>query len=872
MQFQSLNGYWLLRQDGTENWLPAQVPGGVHTDLMAAGVIPDPFSGANEEKVQWVAEKDWEYRRYFHPAPSVLAQDRVYLTCLGLDTLAEVRLNGKILGVTANMFRTWRWEVKELLKEGENRLDIRFRSPLAHIRQRQRVNPMGDMDMGIRGGSHLRKAPSHFGWDWGPRLPVIGIWQDVRLDAYNSARLQDVRIEQAHENGMVRLNTRIQTEMWGAGDVQRSLRLRVTGPDRQVWQADAPARPQQSIPLIITGPQIWWPNGMGEQPLYRVELDLIEEDRATETSRVLDSRSLQLGLRTVELARSADEGAGGGESFTFVVNGVPVFAKGANWIPADSFPTRVTAAKLEGLVRSAASANQNMLRVWGGGYYESDTFYDLCDRYGILVWQDFQFACATYPLDDPAYVESVRGEVVDNVRRLRHRACLALWCGNNEVEQLWLMMRWAKNNTRLKEAYTQFFYVTLPELLAQEDPGRPYWPGSPVSGQSFDDPNSHQRGDAHLWEVYHQFKPPAYFRRQNPRFASEFGFQSLPAPETIASFAGPKDRRIDSPVMLAHQRAMAGNAKLVGYIGQRFHLPYGLDELSYMSQVYQAEAIRTAVEHWRRHPERTSGALYWQLNDCWPGISWSSIDYSGRWKALHHAARRFYAPVLLSIEESREGGKRKAALWLSNDSCSPWQGHLRWTLETLDGTVLQGGDQPVRCAALSAACVLRQDFSSHRGRIDWRKTVLTAELWQDDRRLATQVVAFVPEKMMRLGRPGLQARIVRLEDGGLGVQVSTRRLARFVELSFGSQEPLEIGSNFSDNYFDLPAGRSVIIPCTLPADWTVEQAQAALRTRSLGDIRPIDPLWISNLRTGWALTRSASEILFRQLILPVLKK
>jgi beta-mannosidase len=288
--------------------------------------------------------------------------------------------------------------------------------------------------------------------------------------------------------------------------------------------------------------------------------------------------------------------------------------------------------------------------------------------------------------------------------------------------------------------------------------------------------------------------------------------------------------------------------------------------------VYQAEAMRTAVEHWRRHPERTSGALYWQLNDCWPGISWSSIDYSGRWKALHHAARRFYAPVLLSIEESREGGKRKAALWLSNDSCSPWQGHLRWTLETLDGTVLQGGDQPVRCAALSAACVLRQDFSSHRGRIDWRKTVLTAELWQDDRRLATQVVAFVPEKMMRLGRPGLQARIVRLEDGGLGVQVSTRRLARFVELSFGSQEPLEIGSNFSDNYFDLPAGRSVIIPCTLPADWTVEQAQAALRTRSLGDIRPIDPLWISNLRTGWALTRSASEILFRQLILPVLKK
>jgi beta-mannosidase len=302
------------------------------------------------------------------------------------------------------------------------------------------------------------------------------------LESWNSARLLDVSFEQKHENGMVRLTTRTQAEIWGAAENPRTIRLRVTGPDRQVWQADAPARPQQSIPLMITDPQLWWPNGLGEQPLYRLDVDLIEENRVLETTSVLDSRSYQLGLRTIELAQNPDAH---GESFTIVVNGVPVFCKGANWIPADSFPTRVKAEQLEHLVRSAAETNQNMLRVWGGGYYESDAFYDLCDRYGILVWQDFQFACATYPLDDPAYLESVRGEVIDNVRRLRHHASLALWCGNNEIEYLWQMMRGSKKDAQLKEGYQQFFYQRLPEILAEEDPSRPYWASSPASGQPF---------------------------------------------------------------------------------------------------------------------------------------------------------------------------------------------------------------------------------------------------------------------------------------------------------------------------------------------------------------------------------------------------
>jgi beta-mannosidase len=389
-------------------------------------------------------------------------------------------------------------------------------------------------------------------------------------------------------------------------------------------------------------------------------------------------------------------------------------------------------------------------------------------------------------------------------------------------------------------------------------------------------PNSEKRGDAHLWDVYHAYKPPAYYRKQNPRFISEFGFQSLPAMETIAAFADPSDRRLDSKVMQMHQRAAAGNAKLLWYIAQRFRLARAFEDMIYLSQVFQAESIRTAVEHWRRHPERTSGALYWQLNDCWPVISWASIDYFGRWKALQYASRRFFAPVLLSIEEENVKGKCKAALWLTNDSCTPWQGRLRWTLETLDGSMLEGGEQPVQAAPLSANCVLSQDFSRHKGKIDWRKTILTAELWQEDRRLALQVVTFVPEKSMQLGSPELHGQVVS-QDGGLAVQVSTRRLARFVELSFAhpdDQQPEQPASrpSFGDNYFDLPAGRTVTVSCALPPGWTAEQAQAALRIRSLGEIRPVEPQVINNLKASLAFIRSITETVYSLLILPGCKE
>ncbi len=857
IETQTLNGFWQFRQADRKEWLPANVPGGVHTDLITAGEIPDPFYGTNEEQLQWVAEKNWEYRKFFYPTQALLQQEHIGLVCEGLDTLAEVRLNGRILGQANNMFRPWRWEIKSLLKEGENKLEILFRSPVQYVRSRERVKRMRAMDMGIRGGPHMRKSPSHFGWDWGPRLPCIGIWQDIRIEGRSRGRLDEVRFDQEHGEGVVNLTARVQCELWEADETRHSVRLRISGPDRQVWQLDSPARPQTVMTVTIANPELWWPNGHGPQTLYSAEVELIGSE-----NEVIDTRTYHLGLRTLSLQQEEDAH---GKSFSFIINGQPIFCKGANWIPADTFPTRITPERVESLIRDAAEANQNMLRVWGGGYYESDTFYDLCDRYGILVWQDFLFACATYPLDDPGYLDNVRAEVIANVRRLRHHASLALWCGNNEIEWLGARLGWFRD-AKKRETYTRFFFNDLPALVAAEDPAHPYWPGSPSSGDPFNHPGGGGSGDAHLWEVYHEFRQPLYYRKQNPRFVSEFGFQALPTQATIEEFCPEDDRALNSRVMACHQRALAGNTKLTWYLAQRFRLPRGFDGVGYLSQIFQAEAIRTAVEHWRRHPEQTSGALYWQLNDCWPVTSWSSIDYFGRWKALHYAARRFFAPVMLSVEDQLDQGQRKMNVWVSNDSRRTWEGRAHWTLETLEGEVIEGGDQPVSSQPHSAACLLNLDFSHHNRKLNWRRMIFSVELWQGAERTALQVVPFSAEKNMPLTDPNLTAEL-QLQDEQLSVDVSSKRLARFVEISFEGAD-----TRFSDNFFDLPAARKHTLTCALPAGWTLEQARANLRLRSLNTIGPVYSLFETRWKRDQALASMTGSLLWKGLLLPALRR
>jgi beta-mannosidase len=826
---QPLTGGWQFRQAGTEPWLAATVPGDVHTDLLALGMIPDPFVADNELHVQWVAGSDWEYRRTFTVDRTLLAEQNIVLVCDGLDTIADLYLNGAYLGHADNMFRRWEWDVKGLLRHGENDLRILFGSPLRFIAARQAELPLiGGGD--IPGGPHLRKASCHWGWDWGPRLPPIGVWREIRLEGF-AARLTDVHLRQKHEGGAVTLSAEIKAEAPYDLDDEVTATLTVTSPAGQRLTAEykllylwAGEPHFADLEVEITDPQLWWPNGNprpglpagAAQPLYDVQITL-SRDKA-----VLDRRSYMVGLRTVELRQEPDAW---GREFVFYVNGVRLFAKGANWIPADSFPTRVAPVQLEALIKSAADANMNMLRVWGGGFYPDDAFYDLCDRYGMLVWQDFIFACGIYPVD-AGFVENVRVEVRENVRRLRHHASLALWCGNNEMEQGWCDWGWNQPgdpvNQRLKAGYDRMYHHLMPEWLALEDPDRPYWPSSASSDAPFQDPNGQAQGDCHYWDVWHKREPFTAYRDQFPRFMSEFGFQALPPLPTIAAYADPADRNLTSWVMEHHQRSPVGNGLIIAQMAQNFRMPRDFASLIYLSQVLQAEGIRYGVEHWRRNRARVGGTLIWQLNDCWPVASWSSIDYFGRWKALHYAARRFYAPLLLSVAD--EG--KTMAVHLTSDLVEPVDVLLRWRLETLDGEVLQRGEQPVRAHALADTRAGVYDFSALVMPENQRNVVFVAELWQGSQRAAWTVTPFVPNKHLDLRDPGLTA-AARVEGQTLHVDVSAQSLARFVELSIDGVDVV-----WSDNYFDLPAGASVTVTCPLPERWT---AESWVVTRSLVD-------------------------------------
>jgi beta-mannosidase len=819
MQKQSLSGLWQFRQCGTEEWLPATVPGGVHTDLLALGKIPDPFVADHELKVMWVAENDWEYRRSFNVETSLLAEENVNLICDGLDTIADIYLNGTYLDHAENMFRRWEWDVKSLLKEGNNELLITFGSPVGFITAKQAQLPLqGGGD--IPGGPHLRKAPCHWGWDWGPKLPPIGIWKDIRLEGY-SLRFENIHLRQSLDENGATITADIETGVTNKAEIKAF--LKVTGPSGDQYKA------KDALTSIYTGenffanlsveipdPQLWWPNGYGAQPLYEVEVTL------KEGKNILDRRTYKLGLREIELCQEQDQW---GKEFTFYVNGVRLFAKGADWIPADSLPTRITESYLEGLLKSAVDANMNMLRVWGGGYYPEDMFYDLCDRYGILIWQDFMFACGIYPADAD-FFENVRVEAVENIRRLRHHAALALWCGNNEMEQGWCDWGWNKPadplNQRLKDGYDRMFHHMLPELLEDEDPDHAYWPSSASSNTAFEEANNQVQGDCHYWDVWHGRKPFTAYRTQYPRFMSEFGFQALPPLKTIATYAERADWNMTSYIMEHHQRSGSGNGLMIAQMTDTFRMPKDFSSLVYLSLLLQAEGIRYGVEHWRRNRNRVSGTLIWQLNDCWPVASWASLDYFGRWKALHYAAKRFYAPVLLSVAE--EG--RTMRVHVTSDLVHPVDVFVRWRLELLNGKCLSSGEKNLRAMALADTLVGSYDFSTLVTDENKRKVVFIAEMWQDGKLVSQSVTPFVANKHLELHRPGLKVQ-THVDGKTLCVDVSSHSLARFVELSVDGSDAI-----FSDNYFDIPAGATVTVTTPLPANWT---ENSRVQARSLYD-------------------------------------
>ncbi|MDT7807974.1 MAG: beta-mannosidase [Acidobacteriota bacterium] len=822
----SLDGGWQFREASKGAWHRASVPGCVHTDLLANGLIEDPFYRDNEQKLQWIGKTDWEYRTTFDAPVALLKRRHVELVFDGLDTYAVVTLNGRTLLEADNMFRTWRVDAGGALRAGANTLRILFRSPVNEVlplMAKMSYQLPASNDQGEKTSPHTRKAPYQYGWDWGPRFVTSGVWKHVRLEAWDDARLSDLHVIQNRLGpGAAQLTAEVEVVSSGATDAEVVVE-NVTDKTEAVRQPVklAPGMNKVAVNLTINKPRLWWPSGMGAQPLYDIRARLLVARGEPDIFRRVDELSTRIGLRTLELRQQPDAD---GKSFTFVVNGVPVFAKGANWVPADSFPTRVTRERYRRLIESARDANMNMLRVWGGGFYESDDFYELCDELGIMVWQDFMFACSMYPGDEK-FLENVRGEAEENVTRLRNHPSIVIWVGNNEVETAWQHWGWKQSlPPALWDDYKKIFHGVLPRVVAALDPARPYWPSSPSSNLE-EDSDSQRMGDVHYWEVWHAAKPFNEYERQHPRFMSEYGFQSFPSSETVNAYTVPADRDIQSPVMLAHQKHPRGNQLIREYMLREYAEPKDFASFLYVSQVLQAEGIRMGAEHLRRIMPHNMGSLYWQLDDCWPVASWSSIDYFGRWKALQYYARRFYSPILISPHVEGD----RINFHVVSDHAEPIAARLVVTLLDFDGRVLTSTAKDLNVAPLRGDSYLSLPVSSLLEGRDPKGVFLLSELLLDGRVVSSSEHFFRTFKELMLPSPRVSASVAAARDG-FKLKLDTDKLARAVYLS---AEGIE--GDFSDNYFDLIPGRPVEVEFRPQGRARVEEFRKRLKVRSLVD-------------------------------------
>ena len=791
---------------GVDEWMPATVPGCVHLDLLANEKIRDPFVGQNERDQQWVDKCRWEYCASFVVDDPEWRRQKLDLVWKGLDTYADVSLNGTPILAANNMFREWRVDVRSLVRRGDNTLLVQFRSPIVEGQSAydrlDYVLPATNDQASPMVSMFARKAPYHYGWDWGPRLVTSGIWRPVSLEAWDDARIDDVQVVQAALTEE-RARLRVIVTVVAARTANGHLTLSLAG-GFGLGNLEARLSPGTNVfetQVAIDRPRLWWPNGLGEQNLYGVEAVLCVDGEPR------DRRELRIGLRTLEVLHRSDDA---GKSLTICVNGAPVFMKGANYVPADSFPSRVTAEKYRWLVQSAADANMNMLRVWGGGTYEDDRFYDLCDELGILVWQDFMFACSMYPGDEN-FVENVRQEAIQNVRRLRNHPSLALWAGNNEIEVAWMRWGW-QLKFGLSEAaqaqiwgdYKRIFHGLLPEIVALYDPGRFYTRSSPSANDDRVVPDTPGFGDMHYWGVWHAEKPYSTYGENVSRFMSEYGFQSFPEGATVARYAEPADWRIDSPVMLAHQRHPRGNELIRAYMDRDFRTPKDFDSFLYTSQILQAIIIQYAAEAHRRRWPYNAGSLYWQLDDCWPVASWSGIDYFGRWKALHYFARRFFAPVLVSTVE--EGGLVR--VYVISDRREPAAVRLLLRLVDFGGREVWRKESDVRLDANACNVHFAAPADEILGTAEPSRTVFVTEVFEGAALLSRNLYYFVTTKNMDLPAPELELEVTPFE-GHLSVRIGSKRLARHVRLSTDASDGI-----FSDNYFDLLPGEVVTV------DWT----------------------------------------------------
>ncbi|GBG11717.1 beta-galactosidase [Paenibacillus agaridevorans] len=806
---------WKFKACRESEWLQAVVPGCVHTDLRRNGIIEDPFYATNEHDLQWIDKLDWEYETVFDLTEDLLAMSVLELVFDGLDTYADVTFNGKLILSVNNMFRSWRADVKGLAKPSGNQLHIRFRSPVTEDLpkiERLGYNLPASNDQSELGGLgedkisvFARKAPYHYGWDWGPRFVTSGIWREVRVVGWNDIRVNDVFVNQEQISAEAAKLT-VEVELESVRGAEGSVKITAGGAEWSLAVNLQLGVTVVKVPVEIAEPKLWWSRGLGEAHLYHFRATFTEAG----SSEPIAEKAVRTGLRSVRLVREKDEAGG---TFYFELNGVPVFAKGANHIPNDSFLTEITEERYRHEIASAAESNMNMLRIWGGGIYEQPAFYELCDEYGIMVWQDFMFACSMYPWDEP-FLESVKLEARENVKKLRNHPSIVLWCGNNEIDSAWSQYDetggwgWKQSYTAEQRGdiwagYESIFHRILPEVVNELAPGADYWPSSPMIDLTGDiGQHAHPlstEGDIHYWGVWHSVEPFENYNVKVGRFMSEYGFQSFPEYDSVRTFAEEVDMELESKVMLAHQKNGNGNRLIKEYMDIYMNEPKDFPSFLYMSQVLQAEAMKTAIEAHRKRMPYCMGTLYWQMNDCWPVASWAGMDYYGKWKALQYYAKTSFADTILSFDRSEGGELRVYAI---SDSLTPAEGELRLTLHAFDGEILAQETLEATVGANTSTLVYAADEAKWLDGRDAGSIVLVAELVQGYVTISRKEHYFAYAKGLKLGAAAVVVTEVE-GSGGTCFLVSSNVLAKQVWLR------AEREGRFSDNFFDVVPGKPI---------------------------------------------------------------
>ncbi len=766
---------WTFKKKTDSNWLSAKVPGTVHTDLLANKIIPDPFFGTNEKQLQWIENEDWEYETTFSISKKEKSNQNIILQFDGLDTYAEVFLNGNKILDADNMFRTWKVDVKSKLKLGQNSLRIVFSSAVIKGKETAKKLPYvlpGDEKI------FTRKAQYQFGWDWGPRFVTAGVWKDIHLCFWNSATITNVKYNQIKiTDAIAELEFMVSIKSTVNGKFQLKINDKIETVSLHKGENKI------TFPYQINKPKLWWTNGLGDAFLYSFEINLFQN------YTTIDQRKLDIGLRTIELIQEKDAI---GTSFYFKLNGVPVFMKGANYIPPDSFLPKANDSVYKSIVKNAVVANMNMLRVWGGGVYASDAFYDECDKNGILVWQDFMFACAMYP-GDISFLENVKQEIIDNVSRLQNHPCIALWCGNNESDEGWHNWGWQKqyNYTKDQETdiwkdYGKLFHELIPNTLDSllSPTENRYWPSSPSIG--WGKKESLTQGDSHYWGVWWGMEPFEIYKKKIGRFMSEYGFQGMPSLETFKSVVNDEDLNLNSESIKNHQKHPTGYQTIQTYMERDYKVPSSFKDYRYVSQLLQADGMKTAIESHRRSKPNCMGTLYWQLNDCWPVTSWSSIDYYGNWKAFHYQTKRSYENLLISITEDVDN----YLIYIINDDLKSYSGKTDLNLLDFNGNLLWEVHLVSDCPSNSNKVHFRipkKEFES----FSLYNTFLSATFISDDKQANANYFFSKPKELV-LTKPNIQIKII----DSFTIEVTSDVLAKNVYLFSDTVF-------FKDNYFDL---------------------------------------------------------------------